>query len=343
MPTRDSRPLIAHSVPLLQEWLPKAGEVIVVDSNSTDGTRELIESAFPYPNVQIHNRPPGLYAAWNFGIQTASRPITYISTAGDAISERDLATLNSVFTSHPHVDVVVSSPRFLDGDCQPTPGKVWPIHKLWTDEVDQDVIQLSGPDLVAFALKAAHPPYYNNWLCSSASNLYRTEFLKSHPFPENAGHGADTLFGIQNARHMKAAFYRHCCGTFVVHEKSSNAHHLSADEIFDLYFLRGYQEELRWLVEQTAPDSSAYVKDLLLNLEPGYEIHKRSLPTVRVSLLEDENGRLRARNQALQEKVAQLKEHNASLKGQLAQVKIDGKQNDFALKKIPKFLRRWLA
>jgi glycosyltransferase involved in cell wall biosynthesis len=341
MPTRNCRPLIDHSVPALQEWLPKAGEVIVVDSDSTDGTRELIASAFPFPNVKIYNRPPGLYAAWNYGIQTATRPVTYISTAGDAISERDLTALDSVFKSH-QVDVVVSPPQFLDSDYQPRLGRLWPIHKLLEKEADQEVILLSGPDLVAHALKAAHPPFYNNWLGSSASNLYRTEFLKSHPFPENAGHGADTLFGIKNARHMKAAFYRHRCGTFVMHPIGSHAHHLGGDEIFDIYFLRGYQEELRWLVEQAVPNSSAYIKELFWNVEPGIEIHKRTASSDALALAEDQNGILRIKNHDLQGKISQLKERNASLKEQLAKAKQKGKQADLVLKKVPKWLRRWL-
>lgn len=342
MPTRNCRPLIAHSVPILQEWLPKAGEVIVVDSDSTDGTRELIASAFPFPNVKIYNRPPGLYAAWNFGIQTATRPVTYISTAGDAISERDLTALDSVFRSH-QVDVVVSPPQFLDNDFRPNSGRLWPIHRLLEKKADQDVILLSGPDLVAFALKAAHPPCINNWLCSSASNLYRTEYLKGHPFPEDAGHGADTLFGIKNARHMKAAFYLHLCGTFVMHPTGSHAHHLSRDEIFDIYFLRGYQEELRWLVEQTVPYCSVYIKELFWNIEPGLEIHKRAASSDALALAEDQNSILRFKNHDLQGKVSQLKERNASLKEQLANAKQKGKQADLVLKKVPKWLRRWLC
>jgi hypothetical protein len=62
---------------------------------------------------------------------------------------------------------------------------------------------------------------YDCWLGSSASNLYRTKLLQTHPFPTHVGHFGDTLFALEQAWRIKAVFCRRRCGSFIVHHHTS--------------------------------------------------------------------------------------------------------------------------
>jgi glycosyltransferase involved in cell wall biosynthesis len=56
-------------MPALRSWLDLAQEVVVVDSESSDGTVEFLQSELRHPNLRFLSHPPGLYQSWNFGIR----------------------------------------------------------------------------------------------------------------------------------------------------------------------------------------------------------------------------------------------------------------------------------
>jgi glycosyltransferase involved in cell wall biosynthesis len=210
-------------------WLDGVHEVIVVDSNSTDGTVEIILRRISHPNLQIHQRPRGLYQAWNYGIEKIQSKYTYISTVGDSITALGIDHLLEVAEMH-GADVVVSSPKFIneDGSSSRTPPS-FPIENLlkkWgTDE----------PRLLkcmeCFELIVSNFP--NAILGSSASNLYKTEGIKHSPFPTSYGTSGDGAWGMAHGLNHRIAVTPECFSTFRVHEKSYSKSEYAVDDLND--------------------------------------------------------------------------------------------------------------
>jgi len=85
IPTLICRDTIEAHVQALRRWYAAAAEVFVVDSESDDGTLESLRENLDHPNVYFSNRPRGLYAAWNFGVQQCHSDNVYFATIGDEI------------------------------------------------------------------------------------------------------------------------------------------------------------------------------------------------------------------------------------------------------------------
>ena len=182
---------------------------MVVDS-STDGSLDFLRERLAVPNVEFHSLPPGLYQAWNFGIERARGEFCYFSTVGDSISAEGLGHLVKMATQH-SLDLVLSPPCMVEADGVLATTR-WPIHKF-ADSLKADFVM---PD-IAETLRwlTAFLPF--TILGSSASNLYRTEFLKTNPFPTEYGHGGDAALGAKIAPFVKMGITRKTCSRFVTH------------------------------------------------------------------------------------------------------------------------------
>lgn len=235
IPTRNSRRLIEPHLDAMREWLPHVGEIIVVDSFSEDGTMELLREKCDFPHTQFLSHPPGLYASWNSAIRQATRPYLHVATSGDAITRDELEYLIQTAEAT-QTDVVSSCPNFFEEDGRPLRNQRWPIHDVLDAHPNDEVVLMSGPQLAILALTHCSPPFrYDSWLGSSASNVYRTAVLQAHPFREDAGHGADTYFGIENALKLKAAFCRRRCGRFILHGPSGGAQKQDRQRLFAVF------------------------------------------------------------------------------------------------------------
>jgi hypothetical protein len=198
LPTRNCMPRLAAHIQSMGPWLDLAQEIVVVDSESTDGTPEYVRRHVPGARLVTH--PPGLYESWNAGIRQITAPYTYISTIGDGITREGLAHLHAV-ACRQHADVVVSPPDFVDEAGHPRDSNNWPVHDLI------DALQLSQDvcfeGLPLFLLALAYVPFAI--LGSSASNLYRTEALRRLPFPTEFGRNGDGAWGLLNALAIRLA------------------------------------------------------------------------------------------------------------------------------------------
>ncbi|MDB6110758.1 MAG: hypothetical protein JWR69_2508, partial [Pedosphaera sp.] len=124
IPTRNCASLLPGHVQSLEPWLDLAAEVVVVDSESTDGTVEFLQKHLRHPNVRFLPHPRGLYQSWNFGIRNLHPKYTYISTVGDSITRDGLMHLHQVAEEF-QCDVAVSKPDFLDAEGRPQPPTRW--------------------------------------------------------------------------------------------------------------------------------------------------------------------------------------------------------------------------
>ncbi|MBL9116669.1 MAG: glycosyltransferase family 2 protein [Verrucomicrobiaceae bacterium] len=221
VPTRNCLHLVQSGMKEMLTWTPLVKEVLVVDSESSDGTLDYLKEQLQYPNVRFLTHPPGLYQSWNFGISQTTGKWVHISTAGDTISTDDLQYL-ALMAERTDADVTTAPPHFvMDGDYTP-PWLNWPIHDLLARQQEGDFIVLEGLSLLVFAMEYCRPGIgVQSWLGSSASNLYKRRFFEGRGFPTNCGHSGDVMFGLSYAAEMKAAFLRRPCGKFVFHRPTT--------------------------------------------------------------------------------------------------------------------------
>lgn len=193
VPTLNCREQLERHLDVLDEWLPVAGEIIAVDSHSSDGTADVLRKRLAKFGARILMEEEGLYRCWNKGISLARYPYTYISTIGDTIDAAGIRELLDR-TEQDDLDVMISAPQIVDPQGRNMEGH-WPIHHIAASLPSGEETWLPSFQQLLH-LSAAFAP--GSILGSSASNLYRTSFLQQRPFPENAGHIGDMLWGIMN-------------------------------------------------------------------------------------------------------------------------------------------------
>jgi glycosyltransferase involved in cell wall biosynthesis len=215
IPTRNCASFLDSHFESLDHWIALAEEVVVVDSDSKDGTVEFIKARLRHPRAKFLTHPPGLYQSWNYGIQNATAEFIYISTVGDSITARGLEHLHEVAEKF-ESDVVISKPNFVDAAGQPVGDHHWPIDEILNGLRVQEPTLLSTVEQFLFAITNA----WGAILGSSASNLYRTRCLQQRPFPLQFGTSGDGGWGIQNIFQVKIAVTPERISTFRHHEKS---------------------------------------------------------------------------------------------------------------------------
>ena len=126
IPTFNCRAQAERHLDSLGEGIDRFGEILVVDSYSTDGTYELLEGRLG-DKAQIWQRERGLYGAWTAARDRATKDYLYISTVGD---DPDLAELEAMaaWTINHQVGVTVSPPVFYS--LQGKKLQDWPVHNI---------------------------------------------------------------------------------------------------------------------------------------------------------------------------------------------------------------------
>jgi glycosyltransferase involved in cell wall biosynthesis len=212
IPTRNSMPQLPRHLETLRQLAPLVHEMVVVDSESSDGTVDLLRREFSTARFLSH--PPGLYESWNFGVNACVAKYVYISTIGDAITPDGLHQL--VETAEPfECDVVISPPRLVD-EHGATVTKRWPVFEI-IEGLKLDAATVFTPEhafllALTFMRKAI--------LGSSASNLYRTECLRARPFPTDFGHAGDVGWGLRHSADIRLGIVPSKISTFVFHART---------------------------------------------------------------------------------------------------------------------------
>jgi hypothetical protein len=248
MPTLNCRYLIESQAGEIRRLCAEVGEVIIVDSHSDDGTVEFLESALQGLSYRVLRRPRGLYAAWNAGIAECAGEWLHIATAGDLLGGGELGNLLEVAKST-CADVVSGIPWFVNTEGAMIEDLPWPIVELFRRRAGEGMIEMSGAELVAFALVYCRPDRQTqSWLGSSASNLYRTSVLKQFPFPTDVGPTGDVLWALVNAGKVRATFCGRRTGRFVVHGKDPSAS-VERDESIASTYSVAWSNARDWLLQ----------------------------------------------------------------------------------------------
>ncbi|MEE9354883.1 MAG: glycosyltransferase family A protein [Methylococcaceae bacterium] len=211
IPTRNAMAYLEQHLKGLQSWLHRVEEIIIVDSESTDGTLEYLSENLHHPSLRIMQHPPGLYESWNFGIQQITAQWLYIATVGDRINAACLEKLLTA-SKDSHSDVTISPPSIISPS-----GKAlkmaWPIHTL----LERYKIKHSRPitNEEAFFWNSLFLP--GSLMGSSASNLYLTRYMQENPFESSYGHAGDIAWGINHSFSAKWAIVPDCYSEFIEH------------------------------------------------------------------------------------------------------------------------------
>ena len=215
LPTRNSAQLLPSHLQSLQALLPLAAEVVVVDSESTDGTLDLLRQKLSHPSLRIFPHPPGLYESWNHGVAQCRSNYVYLSTVGDSLTRRGLEHLVATAEAF-SCDVVVSPPALVDERGKGV-RKRWPVHDFVAQLGLTRPTVLQGTTALILALVYLRKAI----LGSSASNLYRAETLRRFPFPTDFGHAGDVGWGLRHAGNVRFGIVPEVHSTFLFHRRSS--------------------------------------------------------------------------------------------------------------------------
>jgi len=226
LPTRNAAALLPAHLEAMQAWLPHVQELVVVDSESRDGTRDLLRAVLDHPRLRWFDHPPGLYQSWNFGIRQVEAEFCYISTVGETITLEGLRHLCEVMRDLA-CDVVVSRPEFISQEGRPMSPPRWPVHDMIETLGLTQPVALGREELFVFTLIN----FRDAILGSSASNLYRTATLQEHPFPTDYGTVGDGGWGLQNCLRITLGVTPRIFSTFRDHPKSYGKAEYAVDRL----------------------------------------------------------------------------------------------------------------
>lgn len=266
IPTLNCAHLLESHIHSMLPWLDRVDEIIVVDSNSTDGTVDIITNRISHHNLRIHQRPRGLYQAWNYGIEQVQCKYTYISTVGDSITALGIDHLLKVATMNDS-DVVVSSPEFIDeGGSRPRNPPIFPIDNLLKKLKITEPRQLSNMESFDFIVSS----FPNAILGSSASNLYRTEVMKRYPFPTSYGTAGDGAWGMAHGLSHHIAVTPERFSTFRVHEKAYSKLDYTVNNLNEQLMHLLEEQTSQWIYEnpeRTTESNAIMIKEVVGKLK----------------------------------------------------------------------------
>lgn len=191
IPTRNSMQWLERHLEALVPWLHRVQEVVIVDSQSSDGTAEYLRQHISGQHVKHLSHPPGLYESWSFGLRQIQSEWTYIATVGDSMPEATIEGLVAAGQDN-NSDLVISPPNLVTTSGEHC-GKQWPIHKFIKWKGLERSARLDSIEV--FLWNALSVP--GSLLGSSASNIYRSGYIQAHPFPEGFRHACDTAWALK--------------------------------------------------------------------------------------------------------------------------------------------------
>jgi hypothetical protein len=210
IPTRNCRDALVRHLDAIGDRLDEVAEVIAIDSESEDGTLDVLRQRLSAHRATIMSHPPGLYESWNAAIARATAPWTYVSTVSDSIDSAGLERLVAVAERF-EADVVVSPPRMMQEDGVTPANILWPMHHFC------DAVGDAAPPRLLSRLETVIGLcsfVTGSILGSSAGNIYRTACLQQRPFPVEFGHAGDTAWGLQNCARLRLVLLPQPVSTF---------------------------------------------------------------------------------------------------------------------------------
>jgi len=231
IPTYNCGELLDRHLNSLLPMLGRFGQVILVDSFSTDGSYERAMHILKPYNATLYQRERGLYESWNCALSLVKCEYVLISTVGDSVEE----TAFEAFVAHTieaGVDIAISPPEFY----RPSgtePSVCWPIHTLLDDfRIDAPVV-VDGALVSQFAEYCFATAGLASLSGSFASNLVRIDLLQQHPFPTQFSGAGDVAWFALVCDRARVLIYPYPVAKFCLHGQSYPS--LSSEGRLQLY------------------------------------------------------------------------------------------------------------
>lgn len=280
IPTRNSMPGLRQHVEELNAWIDHVQQVVVVDSESSDGTLEYLREHIRHPNVKFLQHPPGLYPSWNKGVEGIDAKYTYVATLNDTVTFDGIRRLYQAAESV-SVDVVLSPPVIVS-DSGKRLEQDWPIHDFIERFVNEPIYHLNAVERLIFS--ALYLP--GTLIGSSASNLYRTSCLKESPFSSDYGHAGDSAWAISRPHNQKWLIVNEAVSRFVMHDKNRQHRDQNRESRWKLYTLATkHIETLQETLTEQEADSLQDLISLLTSMWKEKEVVALEYQKVRDQVL----------------------------------------------------------
>jgi len=115
LPAKNPGPFLRERLDSILAQSVTDWELIIADSHSTDGSREIFsELVRQDPRVSLYELPSGLYQAWNFAIRKARGKYVYIATADDTMRADALEKMSQALEAHPECGLCDSRLTLID-------------------------------------------------------------------------------------------------------------------------------------------------------------------------------------------------------------------------------------
>ena len=216
LPMRNEAELLPGHIVSMNAWVHRVQEVLIVDSESTDGSVELAQSLLDNVPVRVLQRPPGLYAAWNEAAAAIRTPWMVYATVADPLAAPGIDALYDAATG---LDVdVVASPVDLDIviDGKQRTDIRWPLEMVIEAAGITKPLRLTPKATWALtAWYGAFCPYgCAGFLGSLHACLIRPEVLRARPWPTEHGSIGDAVWTARHLSHLRFALVPEAFGTW---------------------------------------------------------------------------------------------------------------------------------
>ena len=222
LPTRNSIKYLDERIESIRQQTFKKFEVLVIDTDSTDGTLEKIKEWMSEDKrVCIMQTPPGLYHAWNYGIRKARGEYIYIATSDDTMTPCCLEKMYNALKKHPDCDICDSRLELIDENS-----------KILSSS-DPEYFSYQGH--FTFPIDKVHirraPHDFLNYTCgktvytSFTQIMFRKQLVdKVGFFPENFGPSADYMWGMKAGLHADVIYIPEVLSHWRQHAEQMTGH-----------------------------------------------------------------------------------------------------------------------
>lgn len=254
LPTLNCAVTIPAHLQSMKPWLDLADEIIAVDSDSEDGTSDIIRETIRHPNLRILKHPRGLYQSWNHAISQTRGEWVYISTIGDTVTRDQLQHLLDAGEAL-RADVVVSPPEFVFEAHVKMDAPIWPVQGI------VEFYNVHQPFVICPLAAFVHAAHFSPdaILGSSASNIYRGEHLRKRPFPTDFQMAGDTGWGVRYALETRFCYTPKIGSVFRFHSDT----YTSLDPQMNKRMIQALHEECVKVAHQNRTSANGVLMELL--------------------------------------------------------------------------------
>ncbi len=207
---------LSRHVEAVAPLIRQCEETLFVASKSPDGTHELAARLAGHHNASAIITPRGVFSSWNAGVRAATAKYCYFSTVGDVIDPAGLEHLAMLAESNA-ADLIISPPVPTDNNYSHI--KSWPIiqdHRIFKRYEGR---RIPNAKLIGWVYR--HSP--DCIIGSSASALYRHDFLAARPFPTTFHNYGDTAWTFKVCAEAAVVYSRKPVAHFVAHPATRHA------------------------------------------------------------------------------------------------------------------------